>query len=190
MNSPPVKESIVRALSVPFAQQAAPLLVEEFRRADAKRGALKWAIGNALDVVANDASREMIDLATDRSHGDEPHGAANTRAAPATIQLNRIRFSRGLIRMKSGLAPSATDHKYHFELERKGACHDERSRLIERIAQTVAAPRERGASQPGGATHLNVGLRLAGVGVFAAPSASSLGANRRRFDPSHPTFFD
>jgi len=29
-------------------------------------------------------------------------------------------------------------------------------------------------------------VRVAGVGVFAAPSASILGANRRRFDPSHP----
>lgn len=33
------KESIVRALSIPFAQQAAPLLVEEFRRVDPDHGA-------------------------------------------------------------------------------------------------------------------------------------------------------
>jgi HEAT repeat protein len=70
MSNPRVKESIVRALSVPFAQEAAPLLVEEFRRADPEPNGLKWAIGNALDVVGNDAVMdEMIDLATDQSHG-------------------------------------------------------------------------------------------------------------------------
>jgi HEAT repeat protein len=70
MSNPRVKESIVRALSVPFAEEAAPLLVEEFRRVDPEPSGLKWAIGNALDVVANDAvMEEMIDLATDRRHG-------------------------------------------------------------------------------------------------------------------------
>lgn len=70
MSNPRVKESIVRALSVPFAQEAASLLVEEFRRVDPKPSGLKWAIGNALDVVANDAVMdEMIDLATDKRHG-------------------------------------------------------------------------------------------------------------------------
>ncbi len=70
MSNPRVKESIVRALSVPFAQEAAPLLVEEFRRVDSEPSGLKWAIGNALDVVANDAVMdEMIDLAIDKRHG-------------------------------------------------------------------------------------------------------------------------
>ena len=74
MSNPRVKESIVRALSVPFAQQAAPLLIEEFRRVDAEQGGeqagLKWAVGNALDVVASDDVIEaMVDLATDKRHG-------------------------------------------------------------------------------------------------------------------------
>ncbi len=65
-----VKESIVRALSVPFAKAAAPLLVEEYRQTDPKNAALKWAIANALEATADDAVvEEMIELARDRSAG-------------------------------------------------------------------------------------------------------------------------
>jgi len=65
-----VKESIVRALSVPFAKpNAGPLLVEEFRRATADQAALKWAIGNALEVVADDAVfDEVATLVRDKAH--------------------------------------------------------------------------------------------------------------------------
>jgi HEAT repeat protein len=65
-----VKESIVRALSVPFAKAAAPLLVAEYRRTDSGNAALKWAIGNALEATADDSVRDdMIELARDRSAG-------------------------------------------------------------------------------------------------------------------------
>jgi HEAT repeat protein len=70
VSHPGVKESIVRALSVPFAKAAAPLLIEEYRRTDSGQAALKWAVGNALDAVADDAVLEdMIELARDRSAG-------------------------------------------------------------------------------------------------------------------------
>lgn len=50
-----VKESVVRALTVKWAKPAAaPLLIEEFRRADdSSELGLRWVIGNALAEVAD-----------------------------------------------------------------------------------------------------------------------------------------
>ena len=69
--NPNVKESIVRALSVKWARPAAPLLMAEFERADDLTGVgLRWAIGNALEVLANDEIADgMIKVATDRRYG-------------------------------------------------------------------------------------------------------------------------
>lgn len=67
-----VKESIVRTISVPFAKTlAARPLIEEFRSGNGGEGAaLRWAIGNALDVFADDSvTDEMIELATNRDYG-------------------------------------------------------------------------------------------------------------------------
>jgi hypothetical protein len=71
MQEAAVKEDIVRTLSVPWASDAAPLLLAEFEQAeDATGTGLRWAIGNALEVLANDAiADEMIRLATDRRYG-------------------------------------------------------------------------------------------------------------------------
>lgn len=58
-----VKESIVRNLTVQWAKpRAAPLLVDEFRRAgDASHEmGLRWAIGNALAEVADDSVFEEV----------------------------------------------------------------------------------------------------------------------------------
>jgi hypothetical protein len=51
-----LKESIVRALSVPWAKPAAALpLIAEFKNADwYGNDSLKWAIGNGLSIVADD----------------------------------------------------------------------------------------------------------------------------------------
>jgi len=67
-----VKESIVRALSVPWAKPtAARPLLGEFRTAPAATASgLKWAIGNALEVVADDSVLdEIFELAKDKRHG-------------------------------------------------------------------------------------------------------------------------
>ena len=72
ITNPLVKVSIVRALSVPWAKaDAATALVKEFRRTpnDASAG-LKWAIGNALEVIAcNQISNDLIELVQDKRHG-------------------------------------------------------------------------------------------------------------------------
>ena len=65
-----VKESIVRALSVPFAKPVAarPLIVEFLRAGESSSG-LKWAIGNALEVVADESVLDdLCELALDRRH--------------------------------------------------------------------------------------------------------------------------
>lgn len=70
-----VKESIVRALSVPWARpEAARPLIEEFRRVDSTvdpdGSGLRWTIGNALEVVGDDSVFDkLVDLARDRSYG-------------------------------------------------------------------------------------------------------------------------
>jgi len=67
-----VKESVVRALTVKWAKpDAAPVLVEEFRRAeDSSELGLRWAIGNALAEVADDSVfEETAALAEDRRFG-------------------------------------------------------------------------------------------------------------------------
>jgi hypothetical protein len=66
-----VKEEIVRTLSVPWATgRAAPVLAAEYRNSPASQGSYKWAIGNALSIVADDSvADDVIALATDRRHG-------------------------------------------------------------------------------------------------------------------------
>jgi HEAT repeat protein len=67
-----VKEDIVRALSVPWAKPvAAPALVAEFHRMrNESNSAIKWAIANALSVVADDSVFEdIVELVQDSHHG-------------------------------------------------------------------------------------------------------------------------
>lgn len=66
-----LKEDIVRTLSVPWAHSAAPALVAEYERVDDLTGTgLRWAIGNALEVLANDEiADDLIRLAKDRRFG-------------------------------------------------------------------------------------------------------------------------
>jgi hypothetical protein len=67
-----VKETIVRALTVKWAKGvAAQPLVEEFRKApEAEALGLKWAIANALSVVADDSVfGDLTELVRDKRHG-------------------------------------------------------------------------------------------------------------------------
>jgi HEAT repeat protein len=70
VEEPSVKEEIARTLSVPWGKSAVPVLLEEFRRPSLTPG-VRWAIGNALFVVAGDSVRdELVALARDPSFGD------------------------------------------------------------------------------------------------------------------------
>jgi hypothetical protein len=70
-----LKGEIVRALTVPWARPAATgPVIEEFRRADASVDptgtGLRWTIGNALEVLADDSSfEELAELAQDSRYG-------------------------------------------------------------------------------------------------------------------------
>jgi len=71
VQDPYIKETIVRALSVPSAKPfAAPVLIDELRKAEPSQMLLKLAIGNALSVVADDSvCDEIIELAEEPKHG-------------------------------------------------------------------------------------------------------------------------
>ena len=67
-----VKEEIVRALSVPWAKPAATgLLIEEFKQVEDETGlGLRWTVGNALEVVWDDARfDDLVSLARDATFG-------------------------------------------------------------------------------------------------------------------------
>lgn len=66
-----VKEDIIRRLSVPWARPHAlrPIL-QEFKTLPDKPPALKWAAGNALEVIADDSVfEEIVEIAIDPRHG-------------------------------------------------------------------------------------------------------------------------
>lgn len=64
------REALVRGLAVKEARGvAAPALLREFRRGDASFD-YRWAVGNSLEVVADDAVfDDVVELARDRSFG-------------------------------------------------------------------------------------------------------------------------
>ncbi|HEY1960216.1 MAG TPA: HEAT repeat domain-containing protein [Polyangiaceae bacterium] len=67
-----VKQDIVRCLSVPIAKPVAarPLLNEYRRSSDESPMGLRWTIGNALAVVADDGVLDdLVELARDRQFG-------------------------------------------------------------------------------------------------------------------------
>jgi HEAT repeat protein len=67
-----VKESIVRALSVSWARLGAvtALLTEYRNTPDSENRGLKWAIGNALEVLASDKIfDDIVELVQDKRHG-------------------------------------------------------------------------------------------------------------------------
>ncbi len=68
---PRIKEGVVRALSVKEARSvAARPLVEEFLKDTDPDSSLKWAIGNALSVVADDTVfEELAALVLERRYG-------------------------------------------------------------------------------------------------------------------------
>lgn len=68
-----VKESIIRALSVSWAKPiAAPALIAEYYKLQGESEiGIKWAIGNALSIVADDSVfTEIVNLVSDRQHGE------------------------------------------------------------------------------------------------------------------------
>jgi HEAT repeat protein len=147
ISHPRVKESIVRALSVPFAQQAAPLLIKEFRCVATEQGALKWAMGNALDVVANDTViDEMIEIATNTSHGKAREmvvcGLGNMRdrrVVPILVGLldDEAVFINAMMGLAKLGATSARSSIEPFLKHPKGWVRKEAKKAIEKIDKSA-----------------------------------------------------
>ncbi len=66
-----VKEDIVRMLSVKWARPlAAPALIQEFISVNDPLGSYKWALGNALSILADDSVFEgIVDIVQNQNHG-------------------------------------------------------------------------------------------------------------------------
>jgi hypothetical protein len=66
-----VKQSIVRALTVPWSKsEIGPVLVSEFRNADETADSYKWVVGNALEATAHPTVKEdLLELVQVRKHG-------------------------------------------------------------------------------------------------------------------------
>ena len=90
LSSPDAKEGIVRALSVPWAKPTAgPVLVEEFKETPREAEALRWAIGNALEVVVTPSLLDGIaDIVSRKGNG--------TARQMAVLSLGKIRHPRSI----------------------------------------------------------------------------------------------
>lgn len=65
-----LKEDIIRTLSVPWAKSAVPVFLEQFQKLHDPEGTgLKWVIGNALEVLADDnIFDELVEIVRDKQH--------------------------------------------------------------------------------------------------------------------------
>lgn len=80
------KESIVRTLSVPWARGIATRAVlDEFHRAPQEWEGLRWAIGNAMEVLADDGvAPEILTIVADPAQG--------TARQMFVLALGRLRY--------------------------------------------------------------------------------------------------
>lgn len=71
LEDPVLKEMVVRALAVKWARPlAGPILISEFLRPSNSDDNLKWAIGNALEVVADKSLvDQIVAICLDQTHG-------------------------------------------------------------------------------------------------------------------------
>ncbi len=71
VDAPSAKESIVRALSVPWSRGIATrALLDEFYKAPQEWVDFRWAIGNAMEVIADETvAPEILKLVADPAHG-------------------------------------------------------------------------------------------------------------------------
>ena len=95
VTDPRVKEEVVRSLTHRGARPAAAeVMIEEFKRAT--DFSLGWAIGNALDTVADESVQdELVELATDRSYGQSRQ--------MIVLRLGRFRRSDKIVAVLTGL---------------------------------------------------------------------------------------
>lgn len=71
IEDPSMKESLVRCLSVPWAKGiATKAVLSEFHKAPNDADSLRWAIGNAMDVIADlSVGNEILSIVAAQSNG-------------------------------------------------------------------------------------------------------------------------
>lgn len=110
-----IKADIVKALSVPWARVAGPALVAEYRNTAACESSLRWAIANALEVIASRVIfDDLVDLALDREGGQARQmlalAIAKTDAPEAASVLMRMLLDEEVAgHAVSGLAQMKAD---------------------------------------------------------------------------------
>lgn len=68
VQTPNVKDTLIRLLSVPFARGVEVSIIREFRAS--KDESIRWAAGNALEVLASDKiENDIVNIAMDRGFG-------------------------------------------------------------------------------------------------------------------------
>jgi HEAT repeat protein len=142
MDNLDVKEDIVRALSVRWAKPvAAPALIEEYRCAHDR--SLKWAIANALSVVADDSViDQLIELVQDKRHGKAREMLAvalgnmkDLRAVDVLIELLEDDEMAGhaLVALRKLKAKKARPHIERFLNHQKTWVRNEAKRALAKI---------------------------------------------------------
>ena len=140
-----VKQDIVRCLSVPYAKPfAAGPLIREFRRAaDESATGLRWVIGNALEVVGDDAVvDDMIELATDRGYGKTREmlvaalgNMSDQRVIPVLLDLLKDEEMSGhaIVALGKLKPPAARSHIEPFLKHPNAWVRKEAKKTIEKI---------------------------------------------------------
>ena len=140
-----VRWDIVSALSVKWAKPiAAPALISEFLRApDYEVSSYKWAVGNALSVVADDSVFEdIVRLVTDRRHGKAREMLAvalgnmkDPRAVDVLIELLEDDEVAGhaLIALRKLKAEKARPHIERFLNHPKTWVRNEAKKALEKL---------------------------------------------------------
>jgi hypothetical protein len=88
----PLKEDIIRTLSVPWAKPiAAKFMIEEFKKDEyLPYSGVHWAIGNALSIVADDSvAEELCELAQNKVYGQARE--------MVTVALGNMKKSKELV---------------------------------------------------------------------------------------------
>ena len=143
---PDAKESIVRTLSVPWAKpDAGPKLIAEFEKTPkdenvASWDALRWAIGNALEVLAEPSLlQKLIEIVTNKQNGKAREmfvlalaKIRDPRSVEVLIQLldDEQVAGHAIMALRKLKAPRALDHLERFVDHPKAWVRNEAQKAI------------------------------------------------------------
>ena len=141
------KESIVRTVSVPWAKSiASQTLIEEYENTANEEHSLRWAIGNAIDVLAEPSLLEdLIRITTDAGNGKSREmfvlafgKIRDPRSVKTLIQLLEDEQVAGhaIVALRKLGAPEALDHFARFANHPQTWIRNEAKKGIAKIMKT------------------------------------------------------